>query len=417
MSSKSHQQGGFTLIEILVSITIIAILIAILIPAVQHVRESARRMTCADRMKQVGLAMHNYHSSFNQLPSVMGGTTASAVDGPSPTLTCNRNYLGGLVALLPMLEQQALWDQIVAGGPLEEDTLGNMVTPSMGPAPWIGQFKPWATDVAFLRCPSDPASSDLSSPAYGESGTSRSNYAFCMGDTILLVHSGGRNEAGFYDTDGIEPSDLSTSALAGVKTRTRKNRNDIAQLARSTNRGLFWARHRTSFRDCTDGLSNTIAMSEIATHLGNNEIIDTAIFDQGTQMLTQPNFCEKAIDPNRPTHWGAGFSEGNQSFDAEKKGTRWCDGRLLYTAFQTILPPGSVTCFSRRDASHGLSSATSRHVEGVSTLFADGSVRYITTSIDAGNSAAAPVLGAQPSPYGLWGALGTRSSGEIVQNY
>lgn len=158
MVSLSKRRSGFTLIELLVVIAIIAILIALLLPAVQQARESARRTQCRNHMKQLGLAMHNYHDQFNVLPyGVMNAGTFHVRDT-------------WMQQILPNLDQAPLYNQYQAS------TLQ-----------WVMDIPTAIRDAVIptLMCPSDP-----SGPARGASGPTRSggdgfqgNYVMCIGKT------------------------------------------------------------------------------------------------------------------------------------------------------------------------------------------------------------------------------------------
>ena len=87
----------------------------------------------------------------------------------------------------------------------------------------------------------------------------------------------------------------------------------------------------------------------------------------------------------------------------------------MFTGFATVLPPNSPSCVGDSPG-WGIFSASSRHPNGVNVLFADGSIHFISQTIDAGNSRAAQVF-AGPSPYGVWGALGTINGGETIGEY
>jgi prepilin-type processing-associated H-X9-DG protein len=180
--------------------------------------------------------------------------------------------------------------------------------------------------------------------------------------------------------------------------------------------GFFnlWVRHQTGFRDTLDGLANTIAMGEVATILGGREINSEFILNGPDTIITDPAACDIFRDPARPRFWlpTATVGTGNQI-----RGGRWADGRLQYTAFQTIKPPNSLTCYRGGDASQGVSSASSRHQGGVHVLMGDGAVKFITDSIESGNQKATPEFNGGKSVYGLWGALGTRGSSETIQSF
>jgi len=179
------------------------------------------------------------------------------------------------------------------------------------------------------------------------------------------------------------------------------------------------------FRDVLDGLSNTVMMGEIATDLGDRDVRTMPhSFAPGTfsGLRDNPTVCSDDVDPERARFWRPGLT--NVLAANQGRGFRWASGLQPYTAMNTILPPNSETCMSLEDTTPGVLSASSRHQGGVHVLLADGSVIFITDSIDAGNPNIGTVVswGTGPrapgsvSPYGLWGALGTRANREILQD-
>ncbi|GAA5508646.1 DUF1559 domain-containing protein [Novipirellula caenicola] len=414
---RSKQTRGFTLVELLVVIAIIGVLVGLLLPAVQAAREAARRMSCSNNFKQIGLALHNYHAAYNQLPAHSRGTTNTANSGsPNPALRRdgggghNRNELSWLPGLTPFFEQQALWEQI--SNPMDSDGNGVVDFQAMGPDPRMNisdhgaagnRYSPWLTNIPSLRCPSDPGEG---LPAQG-----RTNYAACLGDSTHHMHVGNQ------DDRAVSPS-------TGWYTAER-----------AACRGVFVASRSTKFSEILDGLANTIAAGEICTDLGDRDARTWPADAPGSIMAsssdpTGPNNaleCRPMLDPQRPQFWvnGAPFvsSPAVTGPDAEMaRGYKWAYGRPLFSAMNTILPPNSEICMQDNRHNEGVLPPSSRHQGGVHVLMADGAVKFITDSIEAGNSKAPPVRhdgwvinpAGSKSPYGLWGALGTRANKELI---
>jgi prepilin-type N-terminal cleavage/methylation domain-containing protein/prepilin-type processing-associated H-X9-DG protein len=355
---------GFTLIELLVVIAIIAVLVALLLPAVQQAREAARRSQCKNNLKQLGLALHNYHDAYSVFPFECGGT------GWTGNGTGNWARLSGTVLLLPYMDQAPLWNQISQKMP------GGVVSgfyPPMGPEPWDWTvYPPWAVQIPILRCPSDK----YSGPGQGPWG--KNNYSFCIGDTV-------------------------TSNNGGPEWWTPEPR------------GMFYYHSKLGIQDCLDGSSNTIAMGEHGLSQDNVSIFGNAAMNV-SGIAANPTVCKNLA-------LGKVYIAGTNTQDG--LGNPWSDGGIQHSGFTTILPPNSASCVvSGWDSDAAIISASSRHPGGVHVLLCDGAVRFIAESINAGNSAAPdPALGRGnggipgQSPYGVWGALGTRAGGEIAGNF
>ncbi|PHQ34963.1 DUF1559 domain-containing protein [Rhodopirellula bahusiensis] len=384
--------AGFTLVELLVVIAIIGVLVGLLLPAVQAAREAARRMSCSNNFKQIGLAIHNYHSAHDNLPMQRGGT----YDTGTGASNNNGFNLSWMVGLTPFIEQQALWEQI--SNPLAFNRDGSVRTPpypAMGSVPWDENYQPWLTQVVSFRCPSDGADSPNDRVAF-------SNYAACAGDAFFEQHHSGIDDSGRSSNDGTW-GDSAGSRWA---------------------RGVFRARHFTAFRDIKDGLSNTIAAGENVVDVQEREIKTMPHID-GNVENRPPAYYETAglIDPERPQFWAAGVLLDDNINHG--RGRRWSDGRPQSSVFHTIRPPNSYSVVQSHGG-RGQFSASSRHQGGVYVLMADGAVRFVTDSIDTGDQnhmafgrAQAPSTdhnagAGKKSPYGLWGALGTKSSREII---
>jgi prepilin-type N-terminal cleavage/methylation domain-containing protein len=348
MSGRSSPRAAFTLVELLVVIAIIGILVALLLPAIQAAREAARRTQCTNQMRQFGLALHNYMDTYKNLPAGSGGPATSG------------NRLNPNIGLLMFIEASPVFSIISS-----RQTFGANTFEPFGAQPWNQDYDPWgvAYQVKGMHCPSDLPVGD---PRGGRTGSLAStSYSFCVGDHIT-----GTSDQGAYQ-----------------------------------GRGLFGTRSYRSLRDIRDGTSNTLAMSERCFPKSTRSIFGHTVQNLvGVQ--ANPALCLAQVS--------LGTKEYLPSADLSPYitgGTRTFDGMPIYTGFNTVLPPNSPSCQTGNINTVGVMTAQSWHPGGVLAAFADGSARFISESIDAGN-AGAPESLTGPSPYGVWGALGTINGGE-----
>ena len=358
-------------------------------------RQASRKAQCSNNFKQIGLAIHNYHSAFKRLPLGAGGTGLGTGE-----LGGNQHRLGGLVALLPFVEQQALWDQIA--NPYADD---NREFPSMGPAPWVDVaiYAPFATKIPTFQCPSDPSVDDA--------GT---NYAFCYGDGVDCV---GMNPNQIAATHILER--LAESVKADPINAEAIKKMRIAEYEAITNasqRGMFASNKRFRFRDTQDGLCNTIMMTEVARDTQPSRNTNGWVIKNVKNLVNSPIECQNAAGTSTSI-------TASEILWPESRGYRWADGNIRSTGMNTVLPPNSASCSTQRSEFEGVFSAGSQHSGGVHVLMGDGAVVFMADSIDCGNADASSVhingidaaAPGAPSPYGLWGTLGTRAGNEFPE--
>lgn len=389
---KLHRKA-FTLVELLVVIAIIGILVAMLLPAVQAAREAARRAQCNNNLKQIGLALLNYHDVMQSFPPREGGTTGwtggPGIKAPCNGTNCNENRVGPRVFILPYIEQQAMWDLIRAGGngpqlSLTASTNGTGVGvkyESMGPVPWNNDYMPWRTTIPPYICPSE--TDDMSGRL---NPVARSNYHFSSGDTWgVQLQASAENGTGVYI------------------------------------RGLFGSQSRIKLAEVLDGTSNTVMVAERAY------TFFTAGVPAAVTAPSYPVVSGLYVFANIQASPAACLAEavGNRYSTTAKFVTccnnstwgsnRWPDGDPPYASFSTVLPPNSPNCVQTGTNNDGstpmISTVSSNHPGGALAAMADGSVRFISETIDSGNMSSPEVISG-PSPYGVWGALGSKAGGE-----
>ena len=438
--NQVRRRRGFTLVELLVVIAIIGVLVGLLLPAVQAAREAARRMSCSNNMKQIGLAIHNYHDTYKGLPIHASGSgspppAAGSNSWGGGTVEASNRRLSFLVGILPYVEQQPLWEQI--SNPSPATISGNVpptvsgLWPAMGPVPGWSQslngsvtdlsvdYLPWRTEVGTFRCPSDPGSG---LPAFG-----RTNYAACLGDNNFptLVHGPFNDNLG---TDGQQGTNRALNNAFG-------------------SRGVFEFRSQKRFRDILDGLSSTVMAGEIVTDLGDRDKRTAPVLGAGSNVanavlqsiLQNPIACRAGfrdlIDPERPQFWRNASQNMQVAPSSYGRGFRWASAAPIFTGFNTILPPnaecalGDVQIFAT-----GVTPPGSRHPGGCHVAMSDASVQFISDSIDTGFAVSAtaesrpvgpktpnPATGNQfltapgsASPFGVWGASGSRAAKEVI---
>jgi len=359
---RSRVRRGFTLIELLVVIAIIAVLIALLLPAVQAAREAARRAQCINNLKQLGLGVHNYISTNNCFPPLMGNFNRAAT-GATPLEGQGDWPLSWAVALLPNLEQTAIF---------------NAANYSQG-APQPQNATLIQTRVATLICPSE----SLASGPWQVS--SWSNYAASFGG----------------------PADI--AAWNGVFSMMRDSSTGLCACYSNSNSGTV------GVQSVVDGTSNTCMFSErlmgipspgggpqVAASAPNAirvgfPITSTVSVDSGnaaeatTVMQACKSVAGSTLSMNGHNAWSGGVWAGSHS------------GTMRFNSYNHWNTPNGLTCITTGGGPGtigDLLTASSNHSGGVNVGMADGSARFIKNTVNPQT----------------WWALGSRNGGEVLSS-
>jgi prepilin-type N-terminal cleavage/methylation domain-containing protein len=311
-----NKRKGFTLIELLVVIAIIAVLVALLLPAVQQAREAARRSACKNNLKQLGLAIHNYHDTFTKTPpaAVAGGTSGAHA---------NTAFVG----LLPYVDQAPLYNQLAGVG------FGNigvnywLGSGSAGPVRNILQ----GVTVPVYRCPSDPR------PESRGIGSSGGSNPAMVASYVLIAGSNAHPTTDFTDPGGD---------------------------GHHSSGGFFPGTASFAFRDCTDGLSNTMMVAE-----------------QANWHPTQQNNWRTAFGSSGP--WMGSKNSRIPSGDSTWAGASPNNDVRCYTMTTVRQRPNPPTYNGSINSANRCNTALlSAHTGGVQVLLGDGGVRFISDNVN-----------------------------------
>ena len=338
---------GFTLVELLVVIAIIGTLVALLMPAVSAARESARRTQCSNNLKNLGLAMVNYHDVHRKFPL---GAVAHPADYFAPTATASFRDASTAppgvwgttwaISILPQIEQQNLF---------------NLWNSSLGYEP-ATQRQVTGAPLQIMKCPSDITAEAALNPNGNQGTFDKGNYGLNFGGGFAN-ENGNANGGGPENIPAWTMQPSPTGYGRGSKNRGFSNLRDDGNRQMPTNIGL---------NDVIDGASNTVMIGELLRSNSNNDcrgcwgkamgsVISGYTLEfpaNGSQGIATPNVKAVGNFRDGPTHCNAPVDDPD------------------------------LACVARGGDSTGGNAMRSRHPGGAQAVFADGHVQMITNNVD-----------------------------------
>ncbi len=371
LTHRNHRRSGFTLIELLVVIAIIAILIALLLPAVQQAREAARRTQCKNNLKQIGLALHNYHDVHRVFPI---NTTGSIPNGAA----CTNGFYSWLALILPQMEQGNLYNSIDFNVGMMDQC--NLASPANYAHLSISSSHPnaraAATSIPAFLCPSDTVSM---TPSMGTAAAAPGSYAANAGWPEMTTGPDGT----------LPPLRVQNGFIGTINPKAPK----------------AWQQPTISIRDLTDGSSNTMAVSE---RMINNLVPVQEWYGETLNFANAPesvlSYCGSTTGVARTLPFWVTYCGSVNVPDptyTKVHGRAWISGwSFAANHYLHTMPINKRNChlYGGEDTGMNIATPSSRHTGGVHSLMGDGRVIFVNESID----------------LRLWWALGSRNGGEVA---
>ena len=371
-TGRPAPRAGFTLIELLVVIAIIGVLVALLLPAVQAARESARRMQCGNNFKQIGIALHQHHDSQGFLPGLaLCGSGPEDYNPGMQNIWWEFRHTPPSVYLLPYIEQTSLWERWnihVAG------------TDNASPLQPGGETNLQLSNrrLPVFTCPSMPPPLNPVFNCWSSYGWSRGNYDLHSPRQATDIGPPA-NSYGYTNSDGAFATawdgGLTPDAAAGL----------VAMHAANPNAWYEHKQNKFSWRHFTDGLSNTLAAGELHHIIKGFTTTTVNSVSIGTTAVPSTGF----------TAWGADngdyFCEGTTNVRINTLSGPYYGRTMIGNTAQLRDVIFNSPNFSFR----------STHPNGAQFLLCDGSVRFIQQAIN------------MPT----YKALGSKDGGEAVGDY